>query len=270
MNKLQKLPLSVSIIAHNEERNIERAIKSITAIASQIVVIINDCTDNTQAIAEGLGAEVHNHDWTCHRDQKNIALSYCKEKWVLGLDADEEISEELASNISRVVQSDDDKFAGYEFSRRNWFLGRWIKHGDWSPDMHTRLFLNGKAKWDGDEIHDKIKLSGSRKKIKGFMFHYSNPSLSTQVEKINVFSDAFVRQRVREGKQWNPYEATIRAMWRFVRAYFLRLGFLDGFPGLYIGVVSSFACLNRYTRILESQLEKNNQLNPQSHNVISK
>jgi glycosyltransferase involved in cell wall biosynthesis len=219
-----------------------------------VVVVINDCNDNTQQIAEELGAKVFNRDWTCHRDQKNIALDLCNENWVLGLDADEEISEELATEIINVVKNDNANINGYEFSRRNLFLGQWIKHGDWAPDLHTRLFRRGKARWAGDEIHDKIDLEGKRKLIKGFMYHYSNPSLKDQINKINVFSDAFIRQRVREGKQWNAFEAIFRAWWRFFRAYFIRLGFLDGYRGFYIAVVSSFACLNRYTRIYEANL----------------
>lgn len=258
----EKLPISVSMIAHNEAHNIGRSIRSVIGFATQVVVVVNDCTDRTMEIARELGAEVHEREWTCHRDQKNIALDLCEQPWVLGLDADEEISPELAINIRKVVENDENALTGYEFSRRNWFLGRWIKHGDWAPDMHTRLFRRNKARWSGDEIHDKIKLEGKRGKLSGFMYHYSNPSLSSQVQKINVFSDAFVSQRIREGKRWNVLEAVFRAHWRFIRAYFLRLGFLDGFPGFYIAVISSFACLNRYSRILESELDSKDLLHP--------
>ena len=130
----EKLPLSLILIARNEAANLPRCLDSAASWCSEIVVVVNDCTDDTVAIAKRYGARVYEHAWQGHRDQKNIALDYATQPWILCIDADEEVSPALATSIQDFVRRDDPKFAGAYFARQVFFLGQWIRHGDWYPD----------------------------------------------------------------------------------------------------------------------------------------
>ena len=120
-------------------------------------------------------------------------------------------------------------------ARCSLFLGHWVRHGDWYPDWQTRLWRAGKAKWGGTDPHDRLIVEGRVGTLSGDMLHYSNPSISRYVSKINYFSDLYLESRLKKRSRWLPAEATFRAFWRFFRAYVFRLGFLDGYPGFYIG-----------------------------------
>ena len=251
MKSTNKLPLSIALIAHNEERNIDRCLKSVAGIASEIVLVINDCTDRTVEIAKSYGAKVHTDTWHGHRDQKNIALEKTTQLWVLAIDADEELSDELREEIVEFIQADDPAYAGAYFPRKVWFLGRWITHGDWYPDHSLRLIRKDKGRWGGSREHDSMKLEGKAKKLQADLHHYSNPTLNSQIEKINYFSDIFLQRQLDANKQWSLSHAILRPPWRFFRAYFLRRGFLDGFAGLYAAILSSFAAFVRHSRLYE-------------------
>ncbi len=247
-----KLPLTLSVIAHNEERNLRRCLQSAVSLCAEIVIVVNDCTDNTEVIAKEFGARVFNESWHGHRDQKNIALSKATQPWIYCIDADEEISPELATSIRSFIESDGCGGANGAYSARKvWFLGRWILHGDWYPDYCLRLVRRGTGKWAGSREHDKMEVKGSVKKLQGDLFHYSNPTLNSQIQKINYFSDIYLQRQLDDGKQWSLVHALFRPVWRFVRAYFLRFGFLDGFPGLYIAVLTAFAAFVRHSRLYE-------------------
>jgi len=139
------------------------------------------------------------------------------------------------------------------FPRKVWFLGRWITHGDWYPDWSLRLFQNGKGRWEGSEEHDKVVLEGTAKRLRADLLHYSNPTLSSHVSKITVFSEYFLQRQIKKGKKWSATETIVRPWWRFFRAYVLRWGFLDGFPGYYIAKATAFATLVRYSRLFEHE-----------------
>ena len=141
-------------------------------------------------------------------------------------------------------------------ARCSLFLGHWVRHGDWYPDWQTRLWRAGKAKWGGTDPHDRLIVEGRIGRLKGDILHYSNPSISSYVSKINYFSDLYLESRLKKKAKWAPAEATFRAFWRFLRAYFIRLGFLDGFPGFYIAASTFYSTLVRHTRLLEHNLSK--------------
>jgi glycosyltransferase involved in cell wall biosynthesis len=247
----QKLPIAISMIARNEALNIPRSLASVADWVQEIVVIINDCTDNTEEIAQGFGATVIHHPWEGYRDQKKFALAQVKAPWVLALDADEEVSAALKDDIFAFFQGDHEWFQGAKFPRKVWFLGRWITHGDWYPDWSLRLFRNGKGHWYGSPEHDKIELDGSVKRLHGDLHHYSNPTLYSHLNKIPVFSDYFLNRQIEKSCKWSCADTLLRPWWRFFRAYVLRLGFLDGFPGYYIARATAFATFVRYSRLYE-------------------
>jgi glycosyltransferase involved in cell wall biosynthesis len=248
---LHKLPIAVSMTARNEAHNLPRSLGSVRDWVQEIVVVVNDCTDGTVEIARGYEAKVIEHPWEGYRDQKRFALSQVAAPWVLALDADEEVSDVLREDIFHFFENDHERFAGAMFPRKVWFMGRWITHGDWYPDWSLRLFRRGLGQWEGSPEHDKIVLRGPCQKLRGDLHHYSNPTLVSHVDKIAVFSDYFLQRQIERGRRWSAFETVFRPWWRFLRAYVLRRGFLDGYPGYYIAKATAFATLVRYSRLYE-------------------
>ncbi len=251
----QPLSLSLSIIACNEEANLRRCLQSAADLASEIVVVDSGSTDRTLDIAREFGARIHSQNWLGHRDQKNIALDHCTQPWVLALDCDEELSIELRNSIRAFFKAgEDNRFAGAEMARKVFFLGRWITHGDWYPDRKLRLFRRDLARWGGSPEHDKIELSsGTVKRLNGDLHHYSFRDMRHYISKINGFADVFLDRQREAGVRWSLAANLFRPWWRFFRAYFLRRGFLDGFPGLWIAVSTAFFAFVRYSRKYEDE-----------------
>lgn len=247
------LPISVVIVAKNEARNLPRCLASVQGWVAEAVVALNDTTDDSEAVAKKFGARVHHEPWRGFRDTKNAALARAALPWALALDADEEVSPELQKSLAIFFASGaSERFAGARFPRRVWFLGRWITHGDWYPDWSLRLFRRDRARWGGDAfVHEKIACDGPVAALRGDLRHYSFPTLASHVAKINPFADLFLAQQKARGKSWSPAAAVFRPFWRFFRAYVLRRGFLDGFPGFYIAIATAFGAFVRYSRLYE-------------------
>jgi len=250
------LPLSVFVVTMNEEENLERALASLADLATEIVVVDSGSTDGTQAVAEKYGAKWYHQDWLGFRDQKRVALGHCTQPWTFLIDADEEVSAELREAILYFFEHEKEQYDGAEFARRTWFVDRWILHGDWYPDRKLRLFRTEKVALNGELAHEVAEVPGAVKRMRGDLNHYSFPSMNRYVEKINVFSDAFLKRELEAGKSWSAARNISRPMWRFFRAYFLRLGFLDGFPGLWIAVSTAYMSFIRYSRNFEHRHQK--------------
>jgi glycosyltransferase involved in cell wall biosynthesis len=249
------LQLSVAIVAKNEAHNLPRCLASVRGWVAEIVVVLNDTTDNSEALAREAGAHVHHLPWRGFRDTKNAAIDLTTNAWVLSLDADEEVSAALRAAITAFLTGPrTTAFAGARFARKVWFVDRWITHGDWYPDLSVRLFHRERARWGGDEfVHEKIECRGAVATLRGDLHHYSFPSLASHVAKINPFADLFVRQQQERGTRFSLAEALFRPGWRFFRGYVLRRGFMDGFPGFYIAGANAFGTFVRYSRLYEKQ-----------------
>ena len=249
---MKKLPISVCIISGAEAHRIGKCLASVAQWTSEIVVVINpEVQDGTDAIAASFGAKIHRHPFQGFREQKNLALGYCTLPWVLSLDADEEVSPELRESIFRFFEGDAQRFAGASFARKVWFLGRWITHGDWYPDRVLRLFLRDKGKWAGSAEHCAVEVRGATTLLAGDLLHYTNPDISGYVNKINYYADVYLQRQLAEKARWTAPAAVFRAAWRFVRAYFFRRGFLDGYPGFFIAASTAYSTLVRHSRLFE-------------------
>ena len=249
------LPLSVVIVAKNEASNLPRCLASVQGWVAEIVVALNDTTDDSEALARKAGAAVHYLPWQGYRDTKNAALALATHPWVLSLDADEEVSPALRDAIAGFFsRGDQAHFAAARFPRKVWFIDRWITHGDWYPDLSLRLLNRNHARWGGDEfVHEKVVCEGPVATLRGDLHHYSFPSLASHVAKINPFADLFVRQQQARGSRFSTAAAVFRPFWRFFRAYILRRGFLDGYPGFYIAHATAFGAFVRYSRLYEEE-----------------
>lgn len=253
-----QLPLSVSIIAKNEANNLRRCLSSLGGIASEIIVVHNDCTDTTVEVAKSFGAKCFEHDWRGHVEQKNIALSKCSNQWILCLDADEALSDKLRDSIGRFIGSAElcGKYHAVKFSRRSFFLGKWINHGDWYPDMKVRLVKKSKATWGGINPHDKLIAKDKRRvfKLDGDLEHYSFAGIRDLTQKSIRYSDIFVKHKA--DKTFSPGVAVFRALWRFFRCYLFRLGFLDGSVGFIIAFSVAQETLLKHGRCSDIQDSK--------------
>lgn len=245
------LPISLCIIAKNEEKNLQRCLESIADLVGEIIVVINDCTDHTKGVAQHFGAKVYEHPWQGDRDQRNIALGYANQDWILASDADEAFSEELRQNLIDFFKGDHQRYQGAYFPRLSLFLGQWIHHGDWYPDDCIRLFKRGLGITQGMPRHPKVAVHGRLKRLPGNILHYTVHSLDAQLLKIPSFSQDFLEHQLAKKQSFSAANAVFRSFWRFFRSYIFRLGFLDGYRGFYLAALSFFSTLHRYTRLFE-------------------
>jgi ADP-heptose:LPS heptosyltransferase/glycosyltransferase involved in cell wall biosynthesis len=253
--------LSVVIITFNEEKNIGRCLQSVIGIADEIIVLDSLSTDKTREICESYGVKFIQHPFLGYIDQKNKALSYASYPHVLSLDADEIISDELKRSI---LEAKENWTAdGYYFNRLTNYCGKWIKHGGWYPDAKLRLWDTRKGKWKGLLIHEKVELEPGAKTIplKGDLLHYSYYSIHQHIEQANRFSEIMAAEYLKKGKKANLFSLTIKPFWWFIKSYFLRAGFLDGFYGFLIAIVSSHANFLKFVKLKQLYIENKSQRN---------
>ncbi|NOY37648.1 MAG: glycosyltransferase family 2 protein [Chlorobi bacterium] len=241
--------LSVIIITHNEEENLPHCLASVRDIADEIVVVDDFSTDGTMKICREFGVRVVLHKFEGHIEQKNFALTQASFPYVLSLDADEEVSKTLYQSISAIKENW--RYDGYCFNRLNIYCGTPIKHGGWYPDKKLRLFDKRKARWGGINPHDMVILKpGSKtKKLKGDLLHYSYASTTEHIFKVNRYTDIFSTAYVRQGRKAGFLHIVFNPTWKFIRNYFLRLGFLDGSKGLSICVIQAYETFLKYSKI---------------------
>lgn len=252
-----KLPVSVCIISGNEAHRIGGALKSVVDWVSEIVVVLNeDVNDGTDKIAQSFGAKIYREQWRGFVAQKNSAASKANQTWILNLDADERVSPELRDEIIRRLEKDRDIYAAYSFPRCSFYLGRWIRHGDWYPDRCTRLWQRGRAQWAGEDPHAKLVVHGRTAKLKSDLRHRFTESINYQITKTVNYADVFARHAATSGKQVRLFDMLFRPVWRFWRGYLFRLGFLDGWQGFAVAWMTAFYTFLRYARARESQLSK--------------
>lgn len=248
------LPVSVAIIASNEEENLRCCLQAVHGWVSEIVVVVNDCRDRTIEVARSFGAIVHEHSWVDYATQKNRALDACTQPWILAIDADEEVSPRLKTEIAKFISAAPNDTAGAEIPRCTKLLGRWIRHGEWYPDRVLRLIRQGAGRWGGDPYHTVIKPRGRIVKLRGDLMHHGYPDTSSYVARLNRQADYFARNHQGSGLMAAAWIAALRGGWRFFRSYVLRLGFLDGFPGLFVAATAGYSCFIRYGRLYENLL----------------
>jgi glycosyltransferase involved in cell wall biosynthesis len=252
----KKLSISVCIIAGNEAARIRRTLESVADWTSEIIVVLNDdVNDGTDKIAESFGAKIFREPWKGFGAQKNSAADKAAQPWLLNLDADEIVSPVLRDEIHRSL-AQPGGHAAFCFPRSTAFCGRWIRHGDWYPDRQTRLWQRGKARWTAAQVHETLQVDGSVGKLHGELLHHMADSIDAQIKKISAYSEAFSREAIARGRGASASDLFFRPAWRFVRGYFFRLGFLDGWQGAYIAWMTAFYTATRYAKVRAAQENK--------------
>ena len=233
---LPAMNLSVCIITLNEEANIARTLNSVRGLAAEIIVVDSGSTDSTVRLARERGAKVFVESWKGFAAQKNSALAKATGDWVLSLDADEEVSRELATSIKSLLASaEPPHFAGYTMNRRNMYMGRWIRHSGYYPDPKLRLIRRGAAEFEPRAVHEDIKMAGPLGHLNGDLIHRAYPTLESFIEHANRYSSLGAQMVVDDGPVgFSVINIVIRPIVRFLYSYFFRLGFLDGPEGLLV------------------------------------
>lgn len=248
--------ISAVIISLNEQNRIERCIQSLKSVADDIVVLDSFSTDNTEAICKKLGVRFYQNTFKGYRDQKNLVIQYAQYDYILSLDADEALSEELKESILAVKENWE--YDAYSFNRFNNYCGQWIYHSNWYPDRKIRLFDRRKGEWGGLNIHETVKMqAGSRITcLKGNLLHWSFARYEEHIDKINKFSTISALEYFNTGKKSSIFKILFNSSWRFFKAYVLRLGFLDGYNGFVICSFSSYESFLKYTKLRRLILEE--------------
>jgi glycosyltransferase involved in cell wall biosynthesis len=243
-------PLSVVIITFNEEKNIERCLKSITDIADEIVVVDSLSTDRTKEICEKYNATFIQQPFLGYIEQKNFAFSKASHDFVLSMDADECLNETLTKHILEEKQkgftSD-----GYTMNRCTNFCGKWIRHGTWYPDTKLRLLNKQKGKWGGTNPHDYIVMQAntSTKHLKGDILHYSYYSIAEVATQNNKFTEIQAQAMFEKGRRATALNFILNPLSAFVNGYIFKAGFLDGLAGFFIACSVSYYTLVKYVKL---------------------
>ncbi len=285
---LPPVTLSVVIITHNEEANIGRTLASVRSLVSdgkgEIIVVDSGSTDRTVEIAKSFGTKVFVEEWKGFAAQKNSAIDKATGDWVLSLDADEEVSTELAAEVTELLSVQPGKLlhkisvrgawdawieckpeltvtyederegplAGAQIPRKNLFLGRWIRRGGFYPDRKIRLFRRGSAAFENRKVHEDAHIDGFAVVLRGALIHHSYPILSDYIEHMNRYSSLGAEMLVAKRKvRFSVINILLRPLATFIYNYFFRLGFLDGREGLLLHLYHAVYVSWKYAKAWE-------------------
>jgi glycosyltransferase involved in cell wall biosynthesis len=258
---LPRMTLSVCIITLNEEANIARTLESVRAIADEIIVVDSGSTDQTIALAKARDAKVFSEPWKGFATQKNSALSKATCDWILSLDADEEVSPELAASIQSLLKAaQPPQFTGYKMNRRNMYMGRWIKRSGYYPDPKLRLIKRGAAEFELRAVHEDMKMQAPLGHLRGDLIHHAYPTLESFIAHANHYSSLGAQMVVEEKRgpvSFSFINIVLRPVVRFLYSYFFRLGFLDGREGLLVLMTHASYVSWKYAKAWE--LSKNSR-----------
>jgi glycosyltransferase involved in cell wall biosynthesis len=276
--------LSVVIITYNEEANIGRTLKSVLPLVAnghgEIIVVDSGSTDRTVEIARELGAKVFVEEWKGYAAQKNSAIAKASGNSILSLDADEELESGLVSEIATIVgvkpadpatsavigkpwcltletpapvrPPSANEIHGYWIPRKNFFLGRWIRHGGFWPDRKLRLFRRGTGTIAERAVHEVVKVDGPTGRLQHALLHHAYPTLAGYTGHMNRYSSLGAEMAVADGyRGFSFVDIVLRPLATFIYNYFFRLGFLDGREGLLLNLYHAVYVSWKYAKVWE-------------------
>ena len=242
--------LSIVMVAKDAAATIEAALRSVQFCSEIIVVIDDDSSDATDSIARTLGARVEIRPWRGYGPSKQEAVTLAAGRWILSLDSDEVVSPELACSIAEAVARDDPRHAACAVRRRTRYLGRWMLHGDWGRDRVVRLFRRDAARFSDDRVHESVVAAGEKPLLDGLLWHEGDRTVESYLARLNTYTTLAAQSLHASGRRTGWWSLIIRPAFKFIQAYILRAGFLDGWQGLVLAWFSSVYVFTKYTKLL--------------------
>lgn len=241
--------LSAVIITYNEEEHLKKCLSSLVEVADEIIVVDSFSTDNTKNICEKFHVDFFQHAFEGYIEQKNYAISLATHDYIISLDGDEALSDQLIQSIQKIKSHW--AFDGYYCNRFNNYCGQWIRHSDWYPDKKLRLFKKNSGEWKGINPHDSYKLKKNLKSgfLKGDILHWIYKDYDEHNQKVEKFSSIAANAYFELGIKSSIWKIIFRPSWAFFKAYFLRLGFLDGLNGFIICVQTFNVTFLKYIKL---------------------
>jgi glycosyltransferase involved in cell wall biosynthesis len=250
------LKITVTIITFNEADNIRAACESV-AWADELLVVDSESTDATREIASECGARVISRPWPGFAAQKQFAADAASHEWVLSLDADERVSDELRASVEDLLYTPDERLAdGYRVARRSFYMGRWIRGGGWYPDHQLRLYRRARGRWQGTHIHESVRMDeGARiETLSGDLLHFSVRDASHHHRMIGErYAPLAARQMHEQGRRTTPLKIAAAAPAAFARSLVLKGGFRDGLAGLAIARFAAHHAFLKHLLLWELQ-----------------
>jgi glycosyltransferase involved in cell wall biosynthesis len=241
--------ISVTIITKNEEANIRECLESVRW-ADEIVVVDSGSSDQTLEICNQYQAKVYQEDWQGFARQKNSAVAKTRNEWVLSVDADERVPKELQEEIANVLRRNS-SVDGYFLARKNFFLGKWIKHCGWYPDYTLRLFRKDLGYFEEREVHERVKVQGKVGYMQYPLEHFTYRSISDFIQRLDRYASLAAREMKKEGRRFRYIDLFFRPPFTFIQMYLLRTGFLEGYFGFLLSILYSFYTFAKYSKLKE-------------------
>jgi glycosyltransferase involved in cell wall biosynthesis len=243
-----RLPLSAVLITLNCAGSLRATLESL-AFCEEIVAVDSGSTDGTLEVLAEFGVRVHHQSWLGFGPQKQFAIEQAAHDWVLCVDSDEIVAPALQASIEGALGKP--VFQFYEFPRCNRFLGRYLKHGEGYPDLSLRLFDRRQARWSDDLVHEKVITLGVVGRLRGDLLHHSEDTIESYLAKQNRYTTLAAKALLDEGAQISASKLLLSPLFRFVKFYFLRAGFMDGLPGLIHILIGCFNSFAKYAKMIE-------------------
>ncbi len=248
--------LSAVIITLNEEKNLARCLPPLRRVADEIVVVDSFSTDGTMEVCRQFGVRVVQHAFEDYVEQHRFADTQATYDLILSIDADEVLSEKLISSINEVKKNR--QFDGYFMNRMANYCGKWIYHSGWYPDRKLRLYDKSKGSWMGIIIHEYFQLNPGVESgfLKGNLLHYTYYSIEQHLLQVEKFSSLMAESYFEQGVKMPAVRAWLSPAVKFIRCYFLKLGFLDGSAGWRICTISAKESYQKYRKLRLLQQQK--------------
>jgi glycosyltransferase involved in cell wall biosynthesis len=241
------IPITLTIIARDEADRIEAAIRSVP-FAVEVVVVESGSSDDTAGVAATCGARVVATDWPGHVAQKNRASALASNDWILSLDADERLSPELAAEIAALLSSPL-QAAAFEVPRLSWWEGAPLRHGHWYPDRRVRLYDRRRARWVGDDPHDRLQVDGTVHQLRGDLLHFPYRNLGEHLATIDRYTLRAAEVLQERGVRARWIDVALRPFLHLMSALLLRMGFRDGVRGLMVAGLGAAYVLLKWGRL---------------------
>ena len=251
------MKISAVVICFNEEKNIERCLKSLD-FADEIIVVDSGSTDKTVEIAKKYTQKVYFREFDTYGRQKNYGNRFAKNDVVLSIDADEEVSDSLKNFILDHLGGLMSDYTALAVPRRTFYMGKFIKNSGWYPDYKTRIFCKSFCFWDEKNVHESLIVNGKVLELpKGLdLLHYSYKSLTDHVNRMSHYAELWANDNLNIPKTKIASSLLFRPFLKFIKMYFLKRGFLEGYRGLIIAVLGGFYVFLKYANVLEKNMSR--------------